>query len=200
MGGSVVNGCGGVDQHVSVAGAFAAGASDGMTAERLVPPVRGVWPGRERRGKRRRPAMPTAASAAGARRVRARDRRRCRRPIAIPWCALNWFDTREYLFWLSRTTGVPYRLPTEEERASAAAGSQPGWHRGRTGRESCVVGFNGANAAGPVGCPVVRGGGRSRPAEMSTLLAQHTRFRPRHAAGRSSRLPRRETAGVVGYL
>ena len=66
-----------------------------------------------------------------------------------PVVCVNWFDTREYLSWLSRITGATYRLPTEEEWAGAAVGSQPGCHRDRTGRRgACLVGSYGANAAG----------------------------------------------------
>ena len=40
-----------------------------------------------------------------------------------PVVCVNWFDAREYLSWLSRTTAATYRLPTEEEWARAAASS-----------------------------------------------------------------------------
>ena len=51
--------------------------------------------------------------------------------------------------WLSRTTGVSYRLPTEAEWDRAAAGSQAGCSDVRTGNNgTCPVGFYGSNAAG----------------------------------------------------
>ena len=51
--------------------------------------------------------------------------------------------------WLSRTTRAPYRLPTLEELARAAEGSQPGCYRGRTDREgTCPVGTYGSNDLG----------------------------------------------------
>ena len=66
-----------------------------------------------------------------------------------PVVCVNWFDAREYLSWLSRTTAATYRLPTEEEWARAAAGSQPGCPDDRTGRRgACPVGSYAANAAG----------------------------------------------------
>ena len=51
--------------------------------------------------------------------------------------------------WLSRTAGATYRLPTEAEWDRAAAGSQRGCDRERTGRNgTCPVGSYGSNAAG----------------------------------------------------
>ena len=51
--------------------------------------------------------------------------------------------------WLSRTTGVSYRLPTEAEWDRAAAGSQAGCSDVRTGNNgTCPVGSYGSNAAG----------------------------------------------------
>ena len=66
-----------------------------------------------------------------------------------PVVCVNWFDAREYLSWLSRTTAATYRLPTEEEWARAAARSQPGCSDDRTGhRGACPVGSYASNAAG----------------------------------------------------
>lgn len=66
-----------------------------------------------------------------------------------PVVCVNWFDAREYLSWLSRTTAATYRLPTEEEWARAATGSQPGCSYDRTGRRgACAVGSYAPNAAG----------------------------------------------------
>ena len=51
--------------------------------------------------------------------------------------------------WLSRTTGVSYRLPTEAELDRAAAGSQAGCYRTTPGNlGTCPVGSYGSNAAG----------------------------------------------------
>ena len=66
-----------------------------------------------------------------------------------PVTCMSWDDAQAYVSWLSRTTRAPYRLPTLEELAGAAAGSQPGCYRGRTGREgTCPVGTYGSNDLG----------------------------------------------------
>ena len=65
----------------------------------------------------------------------------------VTW--VSWDDAQEYVSWLSRTTGATYRLPTESEWGSAAAGSQRGCDSPRTGnRGTCPVGSYGTNAAG----------------------------------------------------
>ena len=66
-----------------------------------------------------------------------------------PVACVSWGDAQEYVSWLSRTTGVTYRLPTEAEWDRAAAGSQPGCYDNRTGNSgTCPVGSYGSNAAG----------------------------------------------------
>ena len=66
-----------------------------------------------------------------------------------PVTCMSWDDAQAYVSWLSRTARTPYRLPTLEELAGAAAGSQPGCHRDRTGREgTCPVGAFGLNDLG----------------------------------------------------
>ena len=66
-----------------------------------------------------------------------------------PVTCVSWDDAQEYVSWLSRTTGTTYRLPTEAEWESAAAGSERGCDRERTGnRGTCRVGSHGPNAAG----------------------------------------------------
>ena len=66
-----------------------------------------------------------------------------------PVTCVSWDDAQEYVSWLSRTAGAAYRLPTEAEWDRAAAGSQAGCYRDRTGnRGTCPVGSYGSNAAG----------------------------------------------------
>ena len=66
-----------------------------------------------------------------------------------PVTCVSWDDAQLYVSWLSRTTGLSYRLPTEAEWERAAAGSQRGCDRDRTGnRGTCPVGSYGSNAAG----------------------------------------------------
>ena len=58
-----------------------------------------------------------------------------------PVTCVSLDDAQAYLSWLSRTSGVAYRLPTWAELVRAAEGSQPGCHRDRTGRDgACPVG------------------------------------------------------------
>ena len=66
-----------------------------------------------------------------------------------PVTCVSWDDAQAYVSWLSRTAGATYRLPSEAEWDRAAAGSQRGCDRGRTGnRGTCPVGSYGANGAG----------------------------------------------------
>ena len=66
-----------------------------------------------------------------------------------PVTCVNSRNARDYVAWLSRTTGAQYRLPTEAEWDRAAVGSQPGCDYGRTGNlGTCPVGSYGSNAAG----------------------------------------------------
>ena len=66
-----------------------------------------------------------------------------------PVTCVSWDDAQAYASWLSRTTGVTYRLPTEAEWDRAAAESQAGCYQDRTGNGgTCPVGSYGSNAAG----------------------------------------------------
>ena len=66
-----------------------------------------------------------------------------------PVTCVSWDDAQAYVSWLSRTTGMGYRLPTEAEWARAAAGSQRGCDEERTGNfATCPVGSYGSNASG----------------------------------------------------
>ena len=68
-----------------------------------------------------------------------------------PVTCVSWDDAQAYVSWLSRTTGMSYRLPTEAEWERAAAGSQPGCDRlglGTLSDGTCPVGSHGSNAAG----------------------------------------------------
>ncbi len=68
-----------------------------------------------------------------------------------PVTCVSWDDAQAYVSWLSRTTGMAYRLPTEAEWERAAAGSQPGCDRLGLGTRpdgTCPVGSHGSNAAG----------------------------------------------------
>ena len=66
-----------------------------------------------------------------------------------PVTCVSWDDAQAYVTWLSRTAGAAYRLPTEAEWERAAAGSQRGCDKERTGNNgTCSVGTYGSNAAG----------------------------------------------------
>lgn len=66
-----------------------------------------------------------------------------------PVTCVSWDDAQAYVSWLSTRTGAAYRLPSEAEWGRAAAESQAGCHRGRTGNSvPCPVGSYGSNAAG----------------------------------------------------
>ena len=66
-----------------------------------------------------------------------------------PVTCVSLDDAQAYLSWLSRTSGVPYRLPTWAELVRAAEGSQPGCHRDRQGRDgTCPVGTYGSSPLG----------------------------------------------------
>ena len=67
-----------------------------------------------------------------------------------PVTCVGWDGAQEYVSWLSRTTGAPYRLPTEVEWERAAAGTPAGVGCGGRfpGGGTCPVGSYGANAAG----------------------------------------------------
>ena len=66
-----------------------------------------------------------------------------------PVACVNWHDAQAYASWLSRRTGVAYRLPTAAEWERAAAGSRPGCYADRTGHSgTCPVGSYGTNATG----------------------------------------------------
>ena len=58
-------------------------------------------------------------------------------------------DAHAYASWLSRTSGVAYRLPSQAEWLLAADGSEPGCHSDRTGRDgTCPVGSHGSSPLG----------------------------------------------------
>ena len=67
-----------------------------------------------------------------------------------PVACVSWDDTQAYVSWLSRTTGMSYRLPTAAEWGRAAAGSRPGCDLLGSGVPygTCPVGLHGSNAAG----------------------------------------------------
>ena len=66
-----------------------------------------------------------------------------------PVLCVSWDDAQAYVSWLSRTTGMGYRLPTEAEWARAVSGSQRGCDEERTGNwGTCPVGSYGSNASG----------------------------------------------------
>ena len=66
-----------------------------------------------------------------------------------PVTCVSLDDAQAYLSWLSRTSGVAYRLPTWAELVRAAEGSQPGCYRDRTDRDgTCPVGTYGSNRMG----------------------------------------------------
>ena len=58
-------------------------------------------------------------------------------------------DAQAYLSWLTSTSGVAYRLPTQAEWLLAADRSEPGCHSERTGRDgTCPVGSYGSSPLG----------------------------------------------------
>ena len=66
-----------------------------------------------------------------------------------PVTCVSWDDAQAYVSWLSRTTGVSYRLPTEAEWDRAAGGSQAGCYgKSLDNPGTCPVGSYGSNAAG----------------------------------------------------
>lgn len=66
-----------------------------------------------------------------------------------PVSCVSWVDAQSYVRWLSRTTGMAYRLPTDEEWERAAAGAPPGCNEVATGAFApCLVGSHGSNPAG----------------------------------------------------
>ena len=68
-----------------------------------------------------------------------------------PVTCVSWDDAQAYTSWLSGTTEAPYRLPTSEELAGAAEGSQPGCNQFLTNRfdsATCPVGTHGRNEMG----------------------------------------------------
>ena len=66
-----------------------------------------------------------------------------------PVTCMNLDDARAYVSWLSRTSGVAYRLPTWAELVRAADGSRPGCYSDRTGRDgTCPVGAYGSSVLG----------------------------------------------------
>ena len=66
-----------------------------------------------------------------------------------PVTCVSWDDAQAYVAWLTRTSGMTYRLPSETEWEQAAAGSQRGCDRERTGNwATCPVGSYGSNPAG----------------------------------------------------
>lgn len=73
---------------------------------------------------------------------------RDRRPVIN----VSWDDAKEYVAWLSKRTGKPYRLPSEAEweyatRGATTAQPQPPYHFGGDLRELCAYG-NGADQTG----------------------------------------------------
>ena len=73
-------------------------------------------------------------------------RQTCRHPVTC----VSWNDAQAYVAWLSRTTGATYRLPTEAEWLTAAAGSAAGcgWRSYSASETTCPVGAHGRNELG----------------------------------------------------
>ena len=72
-----------------------------------------------------------------------------------PVTCVNLDDAQAYVSWLSRTSGVTYRVPTQAEWLLATDGSEPGCHTDRTGRDgTCPVGSYGSS---PLGLSDMRG-------------------------------------------
>ena len=68
-----------------------------------------------------------------------------------PVACVSWDDAQAYAFWLTATTEAPYHLPTWEQLAGAAQGSQPGCNRFQTDPRrdaTCPVGTHGRNRLG----------------------------------------------------
>ena len=70
-----------------------------------------------------------------------------------PVTCVSLDDAQAYVSWLSRTSGVAYRLPSQAEWLLAAAGSEPGCHSDYTGRDgtrdgACPVGSFGSSPLG----------------------------------------------------
>ena len=66
-----------------------------------------------------------------------------------PVTCVSLDDAHAYASWLSRTSGVAYRLPSQAEWLLAADGSEPGCHSDRTGRDgTCPVGSHGSSPLG----------------------------------------------------
>ena len=124
-----------------------------------------------------------------------------------PVTCVSWEDAQEYVSWLSRRTGAPYRLPREAEWERAAAGTPAdvGCSERALDEGTCPVGSYGANAAGlsdmvgnlwewtsdcwdgDCGLRVVRGGGRTYFAEIGALLRFPTGNRSNNQGFRVSR-------------
>ena len=109
-----------------------------------------------------------------------------------PVTRVSWDDAKDYVSWLSRTAGETYRLPTEAEWEGAAAGSQRGCDRARTGNGgTCPVGSYGLNAAGLSDMGVTYGSGR-RTAGSVTAVAMCCAAAPGTTVPRTS-VPARAT-------
>ena len=66
-----------------------------------------------------------------------------------PVTCVSLDDAQAYVSWLSRASGVTYRLPSQADWLLAADGSEPGCHSDRTGRDgTCPVGSYGSSPLG----------------------------------------------------